>query len=112
MKVLALIYGEEGRWDSITEEQRNEMYARYRAFGEQAGEKILDGAELAPTRSATTVRIRDGETQVTDGPFTETKESLGGFYLLDCNDLDEAAKLAAQIPGATTGAIELRAAAE
>ena len=112
MKVLALIYGEEGRWDSITEEQRNEMYARYRAFGEQAGENILDGAELAPTRSATTVRIRDGETQVTDGPFTETKESLGGFYLLDCNDLDEAAKLAAQIPGATTGAIELRAAAE
>ena len=112
MKVLALIYGEEGRWDSITEEQRNEMYARYRAFGEQAGEKILDGAELAPTRSATTVRIRDGETQVTDGPFTETKESLGGFYLLDCSDLDEAAKLAAQIPGAATGAVELRAAAE
>jgi hypothetical protein len=112
MKVLALIYGEEGRWDSLTEEQRNEMYARYRAFGEQAGEKVLDGAELAPTRSATTVRIRDGETQVTDGPFTETKEALGGFYLLDCSDLDEAAKLAAQIPGAATGAVELRAAAE
>jgi hypothetical protein len=112
MKVLALIYDEEGRWDSITEEQRNEVYARYRAFGEQAGKKVLDGAELAPTRSATTVRIRDGETQVTDGPFTETKESLGGFYLLDCSDLDEAAKLAAQIPGAATGAIELRAAAE
>ncbi len=112
MKVLALIYSEEGRWDSSTEEQRNEMYARYRAFGEQAGEKVLEGAELAPTRSATTVRIRDGETQVTDGPFTETKESLGGFYLLDCSDLDEAAKLAAQIPGAATGAVELRAAAE
>ena len=112
MKVLALIYGEEGRWDSITEEQRNEVYARYRAFGEQAGEKVLDGAELAPTRSATTVRVRDGETQVTDGPFTETKESLGGFYVLDCSDLDEAAKLAAQIPGAATGAVELRAAAE
>lgn len=112
MKVLALIYGEEGRWDSFTEEQRNEVYARYRAFGEQAGEKILDGAELAPTRSATTVRVRDGETQVTDGPFTETKESLGGFYLLDCGDLDEAAELAAQIPGAATGAVELRAAAE
>jgi hypothetical protein len=112
MKVLALIYGEEGRWDSATEEQRNEMYARYRAFGEQAGEKVLDGAELAPTRSATTVRIRDGETQVTDGPFTETKEALGGFYLLDCRDLEEAAKLAAQIPGAATGAVELRAAAE
>ena len=112
MKVLALIYGEEGRWDSATEEQRNEMYARYRAFGEEAGEKVLDGAELAATRSATTVRVRDGETQVTDGPFTETKESLGGFYLLDCSDLDEAAKLAALIPGAATGAVELRAAAQ
>jgi hypothetical protein len=112
MKVLALIYGEEGRWDSATEEQRNEMYARYRAFGEEAGEKVIDGAELAATRSATTVRVRDGETQVTDGPFTETKESLGGFYLLDCSDLDEAATLAAQIPGAATGAVELRAAAQ
>jgi hypothetical protein len=112
MKVLALIYGAEGRWDSFTEEQRSELYARYRAFGEKAGEKVLDAAELAPTRSATTVRVRDGETQVTDGPFTETKESLGGFYLLDCGDLDEAARLAAQIPGAATGAVELRAAAE
>lgn len=112
MKVLALIYGAEGRWDSFTEEQRNEVYARYRAFGEQAGEKVVDGAELAPTRSATTVRVRDGETQVTDGPFTETKESLGGYYLLDCSDLDEAAELAAQIPGAATGAVELRAAAQ
>jgi hypothetical protein len=112
MKVLALIYGEEARWDSITEEQRNEVYEQYRAFGREAGEKVLDGAELASARSATTVRIRDGETQVTDGPFTETKETLGGFYLLDCSGLDEAAKLAAQIPGAATGAVELRAAAE
>jgi hypothetical protein len=111
MKVLALIYGEEGRWDSYTEEQRNEMYARYRAFGEQAGDKVLDGAELASTKSATTVRVRDGETQVTDGPFTETKEGLGGYYLLECSDLEEAAQLAAQIPGATTGAVELRPAA-
>src|SRR5262245_6559462 len=112
MKVLALIYGEEGRWDSLTEEQRNEVYTGYRAFGEQAGDKVLDGAELASARSATTVRVRDGETQVTDGPFTETKESLGGYYLLDCSDLDEAARLAAQIPGAATGAVELRAAAQ
>jgi hypothetical protein len=108
MKVLALIYGEEGRWDSSTEEQRNEMYARYRAFGEQAGEKILDGAELAPTRSATTVRIRDGETQVTDGPFTETKEAVGGFDLLECGSLEEAVEIAATHPLAQTGTIEVR----
>ena len=112
MKVLALIYGDESRWDSLGEEERQAVYARYRAFGESAGAKVLDGAELAATRGATTVRVRDGETVVTDGPFAETKEALGGFYLLECADLDEAAELAAQIPGAATGAIELRAAHE
>jgi hypothetical protein len=112
VKVLALIYGDESRWDSLGEEERQAVYARYRAFGESAGDKVLDGAELAATRSATTVRVRDGETIVTDGPFAETKEALGGFYLLECADLDEAAELAAQIPGAATGAIELRAAHE
>jgi hypothetical protein len=111
MKVLALIYGEEGRWDSFTEEERNAVYERYRAFGREAGEKAVDGAELAPTRTATTVRVRDGEVSVTDGPFAETKETLGGFYLLDCSDLEEATAIAAQIPGAATGAVELRPAA-
>ena len=112
MKVLALIYGEEGRWDSATGDERNAVYERYRAFGQQAGDKVVDGAELASTRTATTVRVRDGETSVTDGPFAETKETLGGFYLLECGDLEEAAALAALIPGAATGAVELRPAAE
>jgi hypothetical protein len=112
VKVLALIYGEEGRWDSATEEERNAVYERYRAFGQQAGDKVVDGAELASTRTATTVRVRDGETSVTDGPFAETKETLGGFYLLECSDLEEATALAAQIPGASTGAVELRTEAE
>jgi hypothetical protein len=112
MKVLALIYGEEGRWDSFTEEERNAVYERYRAFGREAGEKAMDGAELASTRTATTVRVRDGEVSVTDGPFAETKETLGGFYLLECSDLEEATVLAAQIPGAATGAVELRTEAE
>jgi hypothetical protein len=112
VKVLALIYGDEGRWDSLGEDERNEVYGRYRAFGEAAGSKVLDGAELAPTRTATTVRVRNGDVVVTDGPFTETKEALGGFYLLDVENLDEAAALAAQIPGAATGAIEVRAAHE
>jgi hypothetical protein len=109
VKVLALIYGDEAQWESLGEEERNAVYAQYRAFGEAANGKVLDSAELAPTRSATTVRIVDGKTVVTDGPFAETKEALGGFYLLEVDSLDEATGLAAQIPGALSGAVELRA---
>jgi hypothetical protein len=112
MKVLALIYADPTSWESASADERDQVYARYRAFGERAGDRIVDGAELASTRSATTVRVRDGETVVTDGPFAETKEQLGGFYLFDCAGLDEAAGLAAEIPGAAWGAIELRAAHE
>jgi hypothetical protein len=108
VKVLALIYGDEGRWDSFDDGQREAVYAQYRAFGESAGDKVVGGAELAPTRTATTVRVRNGQTLVTDGPFTETKEALGGFYVFECAGLDEAAELAARIPGAATGTIELR----
>jgi hypothetical protein len=112
VKVLALIYGDESRWDSFDEAQRAAVYAKYQAFGEEAANQILGGAELASTRTATTVRVREGQTVVTDGPFVETKEVLGGFYLLDCDSLDEAAEVAARIPGAETGAIELRPARE
>ena len=112
MKVLALIYGDESRWDGLDEQEREEVYDRYRAFAAVAAAKIVDGAELAPTSTATTVRVRDGQNVVTDGPFTETKEALGGFFLLECSDLDEATEVAAQIPGAATGTIELRAAHE
>lgn len=109
MKVLALIYGDEARWESASDEDRKAMLTRYLAFNESADGKILDGAQLAPTRAATTVRVRDGETIVTDGPFAETKEQLGGFYLFEVEGLDEAAGLAAGIPGAEHGAVELRA---
>jgi len=112
VKVLALIYGDESRWDGLGESEREEVYERYRAFAAVAAAKIVDGAELAPTTAATTVRIRDGQSLVTDGPFAETKEVLGGFFLLDCADLEEAAEVAAQIPGAATGTIELRAGAD
>jgi hypothetical protein len=112
MKVLALIYGDEKRWDSFGAQEREAVYAKYRAFGESAGDKVIGGAELAPTRTATTVRVRDGETIVSDGPFAETKEQLGGFYVFECSDLGEAEHLAAQIPGAATGTIELRPAHE
>ena len=112
MKVLALIYGDESRWEALGEKEREQVYDRYRAFAAVAAAKIADGAELAPTTAATTVRVRNGQTVVTDGPFAETKEALGGFFLLECSDLDEAANVAAQIPGAATGTIELRSAHE
>ena len=112
MKVLALIYGDEARWEGLADNEREEVYDRYRAFAAVAAAKIVAGAELAPTSAATTVRVRDERDIVSDGPFAETKEALGGFFLLDCADLDEAAQVAAQIPGAATGTIELRAAQE
>ena len=112
MKVVALIYGDEAGWEALSDEEAKALDAKHRAFQESAGSKVLGGAELAPTRTATTVRIRDDQTLVSDGPFAETKEVLGGFYLLDCKDLDEATELVAELQEATTGAVEVRAAYE
>jgi hypothetical protein len=112
VKVLALIWSDESNWERLSPEEREAWYAQYRSFSTAAAAKLAGGDELAPTRAATTVRVRDGETTVTDGPFAETREQLGGYYLLDVESLDEAASLAAQIPGARHGAVELRAAAE
>lgn len=108
MKVLVLIYGDEEKWESLTAEEAEEVNAHHRAFAAVAAAKLVTGAELAPTESATTVRVRDGQTVVTDGPFAETTEVLGGFYLLDCDGLDEAADFSSQLVEARTGAIELR----
>src|SRR5688500_7017544 len=107
---MALIYGDASRWDSFTEEEKEAVYARYRAFGDEARAKgaVLGGAELASTRDATTVRVRDEETLVTDGPYAEVKEALGGFYVFEVDTLDEAVDLAAKIPGAEHGAVEVR----
>jgi hypothetical protein len=109
LKVIALIYGDETRWENASEADRQAMYDRHRAFGQAAGGKIVTGAELASTRTATTIRVRDGKTVVTDGPFAETKEQLGGFYLFDVGDLDEASELAKGIPAEV---VELRTAHE
>jgi hypothetical protein len=80
------------------------------AFGQEMGARgVLQGGErLHPTTSATTVRVRDGEVLTTDGPFVETKEQMGGFYLVECSDLDEAIDVASRIPGARHGAVEIR----
>jgi hypothetical protein len=112
MKVLALIYGDESAWEALSKDEREAVYKRYRAFGQNADREVVDGAELAPTGSATTVRVRGDETIVTDGPAEALAEPLAGFYVLECESLDAAAELAAQIPGAETGAIELRPAHE
>ena len=87
-----------------------ERLAAYGKFSEEVGSRgiMRGGARLRPTSAATTVRVRNGKTLTTDGPFAETKEQLGGFYILDCRDLDEALAYAAKIPSADGGSIEVR----
>jgi hypothetical protein len=111
VKYMALIYGDRSRFEQFSDEEREAAYDEYRAFGEEATKAgaAIGGAELGPTRDATTVRIRDAETLVTDGPYAEVKEALGGYYLLECASLDEALDWAAKIPGAEHGAVEVRA---
>jgi len=110
MKYLATIYNDETQFANASPEQLGAVMEAYGAFGteaEQAG-VYLGGEGLQPTATATTVRVRNGERLLTDGPFAETKEQLGGFYLLECKDLDEAIEWAAKIPGALNGSIEVR----
>ena len=108
MKVLALIWEDEQAWSSLPEAEQQAVREQYRAVVESAGGRVFDGAELAPTSTATTVRVRDGKLAVTDGPFAETREQLGGYVVFDVADLDEAAALAERLPGAEQGWIELR----
>jgi hypothetical protein len=105
---VALIYGEDADW--MDEDHRDQM-AEYAVFGQEAEKVITGGHALQPTSTATTVRVqggRGGDVVTSDGPFAETKEVLGGFYTLECADLDEAIRWAAQIPGAWRGSIEVR----
>ena len=106
MKFLALIYTGEREWDALSDDERGAIYGRYRALLQD--DRYVGGAELAPPSTATTVRVRDGETIVTDGPFVETKEALGGYFLIEAGSMDEALDFAARIPGAETGAVEVR----
>ena len=111
MKYACLIYSDETD-PEINPEPQSEAFAPvmagYIAFGEEFASQIQGGEALEPTSTATSVRVRDGETITTDGPFAETKEQLGGFYIVDAADLDEAIRIAARIPHATTGTIEVR----
>jgi hypothetical protein len=114
MKYMLLIYHDEQSWDGITEAERQQVYLEYRNLrGElESRGKFLRGSELQPITAATTVRVRDGKELVTDGPFAETHEQLGGYFLIEATDLDEATAIAARIPSARTGTIEVRPLAE
>jgi hypothetical protein len=110
VKYLALIYGDASVWESFSDAEKEAAYGRYQAFADdaRAAGVMAGGAELASTRDATTVRVRDAETLVTDGPYAEVKEALGGYFVLECASLDDALDWAARIPGAEHGAVEVR----
>ena len=110
MQYLCLIYEEESQMLSRSEEEQEQIMADYWAFTGEVREngQLVAGEALMPTETATTVRIRNGERVTTDGPFAETKEQLGGFYLLECKDLDEAIEQASKIPSSKFGSIEVR----
>ena len=110
MKYLLLICGEEKAWAAMPDDDRQQLMADFRQFSKdiQTSGQYVSGSQLQPTTSATSVRVRDGKSLVTDGPFAETREQLGGYYLVNVKDLDEAIAVAARIPSARTGTIEVR----
>jgi hypothetical protein len=110
MQFLLLIYESQSVAATRTDAENAVMFQEYMAFTEtlKSSGKMVAGDALKPIETATTVRLRDGKTTMTDGPFAETKEQLGGYYLVNATDLDDALSIAARIPSAKTGSIEVR----
>jgi len=110
MEYMLLIYHSEAEAKQVPEAAMRQMHQDYMTFTEDISKagKNKGGAPLERSTTATTVRVRNGKTMVTDGPFAETKEQLGGYYLVEAKDLDEAISIAARIPGAKFGSIEVR----
>jgi hypothetical protein len=110
MKYLCLIYDEEKTLETLPKSQLDALMGEYRTFGESIRKSghYLNGFQLAPVRSASTVRMRNGKMSVTDGPFAETKEQLVGYYLIEAADLNEALQIASRIPSARMGSVEVR----
>jgi len=110
MQYLLLIYESEKNWDTMTEAEQGKVFQEYMTFTQelQGSGKMKAGDALQPTSTATTVRVRDGKLTRTDGPFAETREQLGGYYLVEAKDLDEATEIAKKIPSARWGSIEIR----
>jgi hypothetical protein len=110
MQYLLLIYGEESRWDGLGSAERDRVLDEYTAFTQSVADSghLRGGNELHPTPRARTVRVRNGKRSVTDGPFAETKEALGGYFLIEADTENEALEIAARIPSARWGSIEVR----
>lgn len=110
MRYMCLIYENEALRAERSAEEQEKVIAGYNAFTAKVREaSVMEASDpLLATNTATTVRVRDGKTSNTDGPFAETKEQLGGYYILDCKDLDEALAYAAEIPDAQHGSVEVR----
>jgi hypothetical protein len=110
MQYLLLIYDEEKQWAQLPPAETGKLIADYNKFSAdvRTSGHHVGSNRLQPVSNATTVRVRDGKTQITDGPFAETREQLGGYYLVEAKNLDEAVALAARIPSAKLGSIEVR----
>ena len=110
MQYLLLIYTDEKALANMSKEEGGKFIAEFNQFTAdlKAKGQHLGSNRLQPVAAATTVRVREGKTQVTDGPFAETREQLGGYYLIEAKDLDEAAKIAARIPATRIGSVEVR----
>ena len=110
MQYLLMVYVNEKDFEKIPEAQRGPALAAYNDYAAslKSSGHLVGSNRLKPTATATTVRVRDGKTQMTDGPFAETREQLGGYFLIEAKDLDEATKIAARCPGAQHGSIEVR----
>ncbi len=110
MQYMILIYGDEKAWAGLPEDEMNAAFAAYMQYSKDlaAAGVMRGGASLQPIATATTVRVRGGKPATTDGPFAETKEQLGGYYIVEVPNLDQAIKWAAKCPGAAHGSVEVR----
>jgi hypothetical protein len=110
MQYLCLIYEDETLWQKMPKAETDKIYGEYVAFGDgiKKSGHYVGGNALQPTQTATTVRVRNGKVSSTDGPFAETKEQLGGYYLVEAKDLNDAIQVASKIPSARLGSVEVR----
>src|SRR5512138_3095303 len=110
MKYLLLIYQDEKQWTARSEAETQRIYSEYRQLREELTKsgKFIGGSQLHPIATASSVRVRDGKELITDGPFAETHEQLGGYFLIEAQNLDEALAIAARVPSAREGTIEVR----
>jgi hypothetical protein len=110
MKYILLIYGNEQKWQNASKEQAEKMYQEFAAYGQamRSAGVMLGGAELKPVAAATSVKFTNGKTRTVDGPFAETKETLGGYYLIEADNLEQAIEWAEKMPTMENGTVEIR----